>query len=139
MRMGVEMSCSMEPRSHSREMVPEVRMAARMTMMMAIRPGTMKFFDSRSGLNQMRIRGSMGGRCFPPRGWFIFLDDELLGIKGTIAEAYPRAMVAVLASVPSIRTWIVVSRSASRSREKLAGMTRPMRAWPLSSISWRWA
>ncbi len=72
MRMGVEMSCSMDPRSHSRAIVPEVRMAARMAMMMAIRPGTMKFFDSRSGLNQMRMRGSMGGEIFPTPRRVIF-------------------------------------------------------------------
>ena len=71
LRTGVEMSCSMVPRSHSRAIVPEVRMAARIDMMTAIRPGTIKFFDSKSGLNQTRIWGTTGGDIFPAPSWFI--------------------------------------------------------------------
>ena len=50
-------------------------------MMTAIRPGTMKFFDSKSGLNQTRIRGSMGGEIFPAPRWFIFCGQEFLRVE----------------------------------------------------------
>ena len=59
-RTGVAMSCSIVPRSHSRATVSEVNSAAMTIMMTAISPGTMKFFDSRSALNQTRGRTSRG-------------------------------------------------------------------------------
>jgi hypothetical protein len=64
-RMGVAMSCSIVPVSHSLATVREVRRAAITIMMTAIRPGTMEFFDSMSALNQTRERTSRGSRRVP--------------------------------------------------------------------------
>ncbi len=60
-RTGVESNCSMVPFSHSRAMVSDVSMAAMIMMMTPMRPGTMKFLETRSGLYQTRGRMSMGG------------------------------------------------------------------------------
>ena len=62
------MSCSIVPRSHSRATVNEVSIAAMTIMITAIRPGTMKFFDSRSALNQTRGRTSSGDSTARPAG-----------------------------------------------------------------------
>ena len=52
---GVEISCSMEPRSHSRAMVSEVRKAPMTDITSASTPGTMKALLSRSSLYQVRV------------------------------------------------------------------------------------
>jgi hypothetical protein len=65
--MGVAMSCSMVPRSHSRATVRELSSPPITVMITATSPGTMKFLLSSSGLYQTRRRPSTaGGRLGPP-------------------------------------------------------------------------
>ena len=52
---GVEMSCSIVPRSHSRAMVSEVRNAPMTDMTSASTPGMMKALLSRFSLYQVRV------------------------------------------------------------------------------------
>src|SRR5215469_1123886 len=52
---GVEISCSIVPRSHSRAMVSEVRKAPITDMTRASTPGTMNALLSRSSLYQVRV------------------------------------------------------------------------------------
>jgi hypothetical protein len=63
---GVEMSCSIVPRSHSRAMVSEVSSAAIRPMITAMMPGTMKLRLSRSALNHTRVRRSRAGAGATP-------------------------------------------------------------------------
>ena len=121
---GVAMSCSMVPRSHSRATVSDVRRAAITTMITAMRPGMMKFLDLSSGLYQTLTRGSMAGAALPP-----FNCREYRSVS---AVRYPRAMVAVLESLPSTMICSCAARPARRSREKSAGMDSATRALPLS-------
>ncbi len=51
---GVEMSCSIVPRSHSRAIVSEVRKVPITAITSATTPGTIKLRLSRSSLNQVR-------------------------------------------------------------------------------------
>ena len=55
---GVDISCSIVPRSHSLATVSDVKSAAMIIMIIAMSPGTMKFFDSKSWLNHTRGRKS---------------------------------------------------------------------------------
>ena len=57
---GVEINCSMEPRSHSRAMVSEVRNAPMTDMTSARTPGMIKALLSRSSLYQVRVAMLMG-------------------------------------------------------------------------------
>ena len=57
---GVEISCSIEPRSHSRAMVSDVRNAPMTDMTSASTPGIMKALLSRSSLNQVRVSTLIG-------------------------------------------------------------------------------
>jgi hypothetical protein len=66
--MGVEKSCSMEPRSYSRAMVSAVSMTAMMTRMRTMRPGTRKMALLRPGLKSVRTRAVSGGLA-APRVW----------------------------------------------------------------------
>ncbi len=52
---GVEINCSIVPRSHSRAMVSEVRNAPMTDMTSASTPGMMKALLSRSSLYQVRV------------------------------------------------------------------------------------
>ena len=58
---GVEINCSIVPRSHSRAMVIEVSSARTVAMIIAIRPGIRKFFERKSVLYQTRGRASING------------------------------------------------------------------------------
>ena len=58
---GVDTSCSMVPRSHSRAMVNDVRKEPITAIMMATTPGTMLAVLSRSSLNQVRVSTAKGG------------------------------------------------------------------------------
>ena len=60
---GVEISCSMVPRSHSRAMVSDVRKAPMTDITSASTPGTMKALLSRSSLNQVRTSTESGTGC----------------------------------------------------------------------------
>ena len=60
---GVEISCSMVPRSHSRAMVSEVRKAPITDITSARTPGTMNALLSRSSLNQVRVSTLTGAGC----------------------------------------------------------------------------
>ncbi len=97
---GVEMSCSIVPRSHSRAIVSEVRRPAMTIMMTAINPGMMKFLLSSSGLNQTRTWTSSG--IFPTRNARPGqrLEDMLLGKDRVIADTYPTSTWAVSGSAP---------------------------------------
>ena len=57
---GVEISCSMVPRSHSRAMVSEVRNAPMTDMTNASTPGMMNALLSRFSLYQVRVSTPMG-------------------------------------------------------------------------------
>ena len=71
---GVEISCSIVPRSHSRATVNEVISAAMTIINTPIRPGMMKFRDSMSSLNHTRGRTSSGCcRAGPPLRWTAFI------------------------------------------------------------------
>ncbi len=59
---GVDASCSMVPRSHSRAMVSEVSMAAMIIMITATSPGTIMFRLVSSSLYQTRLSSVTGGR-----------------------------------------------------------------------------
>jgi hypothetical protein len=52
---GVEINCSIDPRSHSRAMVSEVRNAPITDITSASTPGTMNALLSRSSLYQVRV------------------------------------------------------------------------------------
>ena len=58
---GVEMSCSIVPRSHSRATVSDVSNTPTTAITIAATPGTMKFLLSRSSLNQVRASTDITG------------------------------------------------------------------------------
>ena len=58
---GVEINCSMVPRSHSRAIVSEVRNVPTTAITIATTPGTMFAMLSRSSLNQVRASTASGG------------------------------------------------------------------------------
>jgi len=94
--------------------VREVSSAAITIMMTAISPGTMKFFDSSSSLNQTRERTSSG--------------PAAAGMKDRATpSAYPRAIVAVFASEPSSRNWTGAGGDAFRRAAKSYGITTAAR------------
>ena len=64
---GVEMSCSIVPRSHSRATVSDVSNTPTTAITIAATPGTMKFLLSRSSLNQ--VRASTDSTGFTVGAW----------------------------------------------------------------------
>ena len=63
---GVEINCSMVPRSHSRAMVSEVRNAPMTDITSARTPGMMKALLSRSSLYQVRVSTLTGAGWIDP-------------------------------------------------------------------------
>ncbi len=120
-------SCSIVPRSHSLAIVSEVSIAAMIDIITAIRPGTIMLRLSSVSLYQMRVSACTAkGRSRIGRTSAVKRD--------MIASAYPIAMVAVFASLPSRSSWTGVPRLAARSAAKSRGMTRTALASPAMRI-----
>ena len=139
-RTGVESSCSIVPFSHSRAMVSEVSSAAMIIMITAIRPGTMKFRDTRSVLYQTRISASTAvasrfrraALCASGRS------SRRIGLEPR-PRAYPMAMDAVLESLPSSSNLHLRLVARQQIARIVGGITTPSRIAAADPSPARWA